>query len=126
MSNLAAKQQGMSTMGFAALMIIVVFVVAIGLKLLPVYIEYFNVKSVLNSLKDDKDLPTDTVKGTMLKKFMINDVTSVGRNNINIEKKARSRVVTIDYEVRKNLLANIDTLPEEIKRAVGEIVLCVF
>lgn len=108
MKKLAADQQGMSGMSFAFIMVLVVFVVAIGLKMLPIYIEYFSVRSVLGSLQNDESLTTDNIKSTMMRNFMINDVDNVGRQHIKIERKANKRIVTVAYEVRKPLMGNVD------------------
>ncbi len=48
------------------------------------------------------------IKALLNKRLGINDVTSVSDQNIAIEKAGDNTLVTVEYEVRKNFLGNVD------------------
>jgi len=99
-------------MGFAVLLVLLAFLTSIGLKLLPIYMEHFNVKSILDNLvKEGRDLTAEEVKPRILKNFILNDVTNVDRQHIKVKRKtSKLTLVTIDYEVRRKMIANVDVV----------------
>jgi hypothetical protein len=104
------KQNGMSMFGFGVLLVVLVMVVSLGLRLFPLYLEHFNVKSILDSLsKQGESLSDDAIKPRILNNFTINDVTNVGRQHIKVKRLPNKKnQVTVDYEVRRTLVGNID------------------
>lgn len=106
------KQSGMSTMGFGLMLILITFLTAVTLKLIPVYIEHYYVVHSLESLQDNVDpIRDDEIKGYLLKNFTINDVDNVDRQQIKVKHlEGKSREVSIEYEVRRSIIANIDVV----------------
>ncbi|HFD92415.1 MAG TPA: DUF4845 domain-containing protein [Gammaproteobacteria bacterium] len=105
------KEAGLTGLGFIFILLILGFFVALGLKLVPVYLEYYNVTTSLQSLEKENsaDLSSRSeIKSLLKKRLQINDVTSVSDQDISIEKKVDGTLVTVEYEVRKNFLGNVD------------------
>ncbi len=105
------KEAGLTGLGFIFILLILAFFVALGLKLVPVYLEYYNVTTSLQSLvkEDSSELSSSQdIKALLNKRLGINDVTSVSDQNIAIEKAGDNTLVTVEYEVRKNFLGNVD------------------
>ena len=110
MKRLNNKQNGMTFLGFGTLLILLAMLTSIGLKLFPVYLEHFNVTSILDSLSKEGDkLSADEIKPRILNNFIINDVVNVDRHHINVKRISNNKYqVTIDYEVRRNMMGNVD------------------
>ena len=100
----------MTFLGFGTLLILLAMLTSIGLKLFPVYLEHFNVTSILDSLSKEGDkLSADEIKPRILNNFIINDVVNVDRHHINVKRISNNKYqVTIDYEVRRNMMGNVD------------------
>ena len=107
--NMPQKQKGMTAISWIVVLAVFFFFVLIGLRLTPIYLEYFNVSSSLSSLPGDKkiiDAGPSEIKGLLLKRFQINDVENVTRKHIKVTEKG----VQVKYEVRTNIFANIDVV----------------
>jgi len=105
-SYIKRKQQGLSSLGIIGILIVAIFTTTLVLKMLPVYLEHFSVVSSLDSLQEDGNL--QDVKSSLMRKFSINDVDNVTREHIDIKREGKKKTVTITYEVRKNVVSNID------------------
>lgn len=105
------RQRGVSLIGWLIILVFIGAVALIGIRVVPVYVEAFTVRSVLQGLEDDPNLrgaDGSAVLEALRKRFDINDVDSVKRSNIKIEPGDGGLQVTIDYETRFPLVANID------------------
>lgn len=113
MISYSSRQQGMTFMGFVLIMTLIGFFVLIGLKLAPVYLDHYKVLSVLKSLENDKDLPSrsrDEILGTFEKRWDIDMIDSVTRDNVVITKDVHRIKIQIAYDVTKPILGNVDAL----------------
>jgi len=111
MNRITANQRGAGGGGFIALMAVIGISVLLLLKLFPVYMEHFNVTTSLESLSSEteiKSLKKGAIKELLQRRFSINDVKSVGKEHIVIEKTKTGMTIDIAYEVRKPLVGNID------------------
>lgn len=106
MSYIKRKQQGLSSLGIIGILVVAVFTTTLVLKMLPVYIEHFSVVSSLESLQEEGSLLD--IKTSLMRKFSINDIDNVSREHIDIKREGKKKTVTISYEVRKNVVSNID------------------
>ena len=105
------RQLGMSTMEIFFGLFILGVAVAVILKFAPVYIEYYDVHSSLQALQSDMaNNDAANAKTLLMTKFQINDVEHVSYDQITVERRGRSKIVKVDYEVRKPLVANIDVV----------------
>ncbi len=105
------KEAGLTGLGFIFILLILGFFVALGLKLVPVYLEYYNVTTSLQSLEKEDSAAlsgSEEIKTLLKKRLEINDVTHVTDKDISIEKKVNGAIVTVEYEVRKNFMGNVD------------------
>lgn len=110
-----SKQSGISVLVF--LLILVLFSVAIitVARVAPMYLEYYNVKSSLDSLKSETkaELKTEQqVRATLRRRFNVNDIKSVKPENVRIDSNDKSMLVTLQYEVRTPLFANLSIIAE--------------
>ena len=106
------KQQGVTMITIALGLVLLAFFVLIAVTLWPVYMENFNVNSHLSRLVDDpqaKSMTKAEILKTLEKRFGIDDIKSVKREDITITgDTGQGYDVEVDYEVRKEFIGNID------------------
>jgi uncharacterized protein DUF4845 len=106
----AKHQAGLTAIGLILMLIPVGLAVYIVLKVAPVYIEAFSVGDVVNSLKKEFDLKEKSREEiyTMIKKRLdVNNISSVDKDDIKIQKTVNDVKVAIDYETRVPLFGNV-------------------
>lgn len=107
------NQRGMTPIGWILVFALIAFFTLLAIKLVPVYIEGFKVASILESLKENREvgsMSTRQIMNTLNKRFDIDMVTDVQADDVYIEKTSGVLTITVDYEVRKNFIGNIDFL----------------
>ena len=105
------KMKGLSGLGFLLLLALIGFFALLVIKLFPVYLEHYNVSTSLKSLRgESKQAPLSRaeIRELLLRRFQINDISHVGKEDIKIENRNGAKVVTIAYEVRKPFMGNVD------------------
>jgi hypothetical protein len=106
----AKHQAGLTAIGLILILIPVGLAVFIVMKVAPVYIEAFSVGDVVNSLKKELDLKEKSREEiyTMIKKRLdVNDIRSVEKDDIKIQKTVNDVKVAIDYEANVPLFGNV-------------------
>jgi Tfp pilus assembly major pilin PilA len=112
-ANNPAKQRGMTMISWMLVIGVLVFFVVIGITLIPTYIENYSVKNILASIEQDRLSAKQTpkqIKDTIIKRLKINGVYEFDRDFIKITKEKGGMKVTVDYEVRKHIVGNLDAV----------------
>ncbi|HEB57534.1 MAG TPA: DUF4845 domain-containing protein [Gammaproteobacteria bacterium] len=108
------KQAGMTAIGWVGVIALILMFVLLVLKLLPVYLDSFKVSSILSDIENEPGVANMTpvmISKTIMKRLDINMVDGVGKDDIYIDKQGKKkRSVEIDYEVRENIMGNIDVV----------------
>ena len=105
----AKNQAGLTFIGIVLILIPIGLVAYIIMKAIPAYIESYSVGDVVNSLKKEIDLrdkSKEEIYKMIQKRFEVNDIHSVGKDDIKIQKTLTEVSVTIDYEARVPLFSN--------------------
>lgn len=105
------EQKGLTAISIALLLALAGFAIFLIFKLAPPYIEAYSVKDSVNSLTKEleiRDKSKEDVYKLLKKRLDINDITSVKKEDITIQKSGKILKVQVDYEVRIPLLGNID------------------
>ena len=105
------KQRGLTMPTFAALFALLAFFVLVAITLFPIYMEHFNVSSHIKRVGHDvrmAEMSKKELRRTLLKRFGIDDVKNVERQDISITDIPGGYLVEVDYEVRKNFIGNVD------------------
>ena len=105
----AKNQAGLTFISIVLMLIPIGLVAYIIMKAVPSYIESYIVGDVINSLKkeiDLKDKSKEEIYRMIQKRFETNDIHSVEKNDIKIQKTPTEVSVTIDYEARVPLFSN--------------------
>lgn len=104
------NQAGLTAIGLILILILVGLAVYIILRVAPAYIEALSVGDVVNSLKKELDLkekPREEIYNMIKKRLDVNDIKSVEKDDIKIQKTVNDVTVTIDYEARVPLFWNV-------------------
>lgn len=109
----ADRQRGMTAIGWLMVLGLIAFFSLIGLRLVPVYLEYFSVVTALESLKKNSDASGDAprqVVDALMRRLDISDVKSVKPANVKVLNEGGALKVAVNYEVRVPLMGNLDAL----------------
>jgi Tfp pilus assembly major pilin PilA len=108
------KQQGMTLIGWVFVLGIIAFFATFAMRLLPMYQEYYSVLQIMDSMETEiknNQLTKQQVTSLLNKRFNTGYVFSVKDENIDLGRGKNGAYVTritIDYEVRKPFIAQID------------------
>jgi hypothetical protein len=109
--DLIKKQFGVTMPTIAALLALLAFFVLIAIRLFPIYMENFNISSHMKRIGHDArmgELTKRELETTLLKRFSIDDVKNVEREDILITDTDGGYVIEVIYEVRTPFMGNID------------------
>ncbi len=110
---LPKQQTGASMMQYLFYLLVLVSFITVAIKLIPVYIEDSSVSGSLESLSKKEnfaDMTNKEIQSSLDSLLTINNIRSLPPEAIKIERKDDTTTVIIDYEVRKNIVANIDAV----------------
>lgn len=113
------KQSGMTPTGTFIIILLVGFAAYLALKIVPLYLEYFNVVSSINSLKDDPDLNAKSegqIRVMIRKRFEINDIKRVKPADVKIVKSGGRVIIDVAYDAETSIVGNIDLIARFKKR----------
>lgn len=103
-------QQGMTIYGVAFILLLIGFLVFTILKLFPVYMENFTIRSSVESLQNDSAkeyMGAMDIRNALMKRFSMNNVSQVSHEDISVIREGQNYYVNIDYEVRVPFIKNI-------------------
>lgn len=106
------KQGGLTVIGFVIVLSIALFVAYLGMKIGPIYMEYYSVVSAMNDMAKEKGnaRKSPTVLRRNLKaRLYVSYSSSIEDRHIKVSRRdgVNLRVV---YEVREPLLGNLDVV----------------
>jgi len=106
------KQQGMSMIGLVLFMSLLGFIVYAGIRLGPVYSEYYSVvkamKLVANKPGAANKSPND-IKEDLMKGFHVSYIKRVNKNHVKVI-RSRGKQLQVKYDVQEPFLGNLDFL----------------
>ena len=107
------RQHGMTPIGWVLVLLLIAFFALIALKLVPIYLESFSVGSVISDMKNEPGIggmAPRQITSIIEKRLDVNMIGSVSAGDIYVETFGGTMTITADYEVRKNMLGNVDVV----------------
>jgi Tfp pilus assembly major pilin PilA len=104
------RQQGMTLMGFVMVLFVVGIFAFVGIKLFPVYSEYYAVVADMRGVASEPGIAQaepSTVRDKLFRRFYISYVTSVKPENVKVTRD-NGYNLHVTYEVRSPLVYNLD------------------
>ncbi len=105
------RESGLTLIGFLIVLVMILFFVYAGMRVVPMYLEYHALGNALQTLRDDpksKSMPPQKIKQriqTSLWASYAND--NIKKEHMHISKKSDGINIRVTYEVRKPFLGNI-------------------
>ena len=113
MRKLAAKQRGLTFISLLLLLMIGGFFVLLALRLGPIYLENFTIRSVLQGLTKEPGLgqrSPQEIRSMLDNRLYINDVRRLKPQDFKFSREGEVLKIVISYEVREHIAANVDAL----------------
>jgi hypothetical protein len=107
--QLVKKQQGLTFISWLVILSVAGFLVLVGIKVAPVYLENYSVKSILESVKHEPFAARKSVrelKSMILKRLDINNIRTLTRDDISIKREKSKTIIRIAYEERRHIFYN--------------------
>ncbi|KAF1688993.1 DUF4845 domain-containing protein [Pseudoxanthomonas taiwanensis] len=122
------KQRGLSLVGFLLVLAVVGFAAYIGIKLFPMYQEYYAVRSAMKGLATEAgvaDMDPARIQDLFFRRLYINYSEHVKPQNVKFERTQGGWKMRVNYEVRRPLVGNLDVVgrfdtTQELTRRGGE------
>jgi hypothetical protein len=106
-------QRGMTLTSFLAVLIVVAFGLYVGMKLFPMYQEYYAVRSALKGLAKEPGvgkMEPARVQDMFFKRLNISYSENVKPANVKFDRIDGGWNMKVDYEVRRELIGNLDVV----------------
>lgn len=107
------KQSGLSLVGFLVVLAVVGFAAYVGMKLFPMYQEYYSVTSAMKGLANEPgvaDMDPAKVQDLFFRRLYINYSENVKPQNVKFERTEGGWKMRVNYEVRRPLVGNLDVV----------------
>lgn len=104
-------QQGLTFISWVVVLAIGGFFITLLMRLGPVYLENYQVKSVLANVEKNRQGETPAqVKEAILNGFYINEVRRLAAKDVKLFPSAEGLTVQVEYEVRVPIMGNVDAV----------------
>ncbi|MEM6512631.1 MAG: DUF4845 domain-containing protein [Pseudomonadota bacterium] len=104
------RQRGMTTLGMIILVSFLGLFVYAGLKLTPLYLNYFKVQGVVNGVQREFDgnAPTRTaIRSSIARRFDIESVSNIRANDVKVTAVGNGFEVSVDYKHETGFIGNL-------------------
>ena len=107
------KQGGMTLIGFVIVLSFALFVSFIGMKIIPIYLEYYGVVSAMNGVAKERHSsrmsPFDIRAKVLNRLYLSYTADNVKESHIKLVRRNGVNL-RIAYEVRKPVIGNLDVI----------------
>ena len=107
------NQSGITLIGFIILLAVVGVFAYMGMKLVPMYTEFYSVKRSLADLANEPgagQMDSAKARNLFFRRMDMSYVESVKQENFKIIRNDKGMEITVNYEVRRPLIANLDVV----------------
>lgn len=106
-------QRGMTMLGFLMVLCLGIFFAFCAMKIVPMYIEYYSVKKMLTTISKNPEAASgskEKIRDLFRRSLEIDYVKVITPDMLKIESTDGGMKLTVDYERRENLMANLDVV----------------
>ena len=107
------KQSGMTLTSFVVVLAVVGFALYLGMKLFPMYQDYYAVRTSMKGLANEAgsaDMDPSKLQDMFFKRLDINSSESVKPGDVKFERIEGGWRMKVNYEVRRELVGNLDVV----------------
>ncbi len=105
------KQSGMTLTSFVVVLAVVGFGLYIGMKLFPMYQEYYSVRTAMKGLANEPgsaNMDPSKLQDLFFRRLYINYSENVKKEDVKFERVDGGWRMKVNYEVRRELIGNLD------------------
>ena len=105
------RQHGIGIVGLVFVLVIVAFVAIIGVKLVPVYIEYFSIKRALVNAARSPEARNGSaadLRKAFARRVEVDNIKAVAPADVDISKENGNPVLSVAYSSKIPLFGNIN------------------
>lgn len=106
-------QRGMTLVGFVVVLAVVGFFIYCGMKLVPMYSEYYSVKQALKGLSKEPGIANQDpshIQELFFRRLYVSYSDNVDAKDVKISRIDAGWRMDVNYEVRKPLIGNLDVV----------------
>lgn len=105
-------QGGVSLMGLIVVSALLIVVALVGMKIVPAYMEFFSIKKILTSMKQEplNEMSASEIKKSFDNRATIAYVSVINSSDLTIEKTSSGTVISVEYQVVKPIVGNVSAL----------------
>jgi hypothetical protein len=114
------RQHGLSLFAWLILIALAAFLAVVGLKLIPIYLESFEVASTLEAVAQEPGISKENKRviwSKINKRLDVSYVDAVKPEHFSVEVKKGKTTLVLEWEVREHLFGNLDVVAAFDKRA---------
>ncbi|MFO7641651.1 MAG: DUF4845 domain-containing protein [Candidatus Competibacteraceae bacterium] len=105
-SGRGGRQRGITVIGMLLLIIVLAFAALVAMKVIPMYTQYYTVKSTIESIRKEPQvtqMSVTDIHNAIQKRFDIGYVDNVTARNLKIRQDRGGRVLDLVYEDEREL-----------------------
>lgn len=106
------QQSGLTLIGFIIVIAMTLFIVFVGMKIAPMYLDNMTVASAMKEIASERGIARKTPYQIRVKFYTlmnINGIDHIEESAIKMVRGNPSRM-TVKYELRKNIIGNLDVV----------------
>ena len=106
-------QSGITLIGFVVVLAVVGLFAYVGMKLFPMYSEFYSVKSALRGLANEPGIGTQDpakIQDLFFRRLYISYSQNVKPENVKLQRTDHGWKMDVNYEVRKPIISNLDVV----------------
>lgn len=107
------SQSGMTLLGFILVLAVVGVFIYTGMKVIPMYTEYYGVKQAMKGMSMEpgiNNMSPDRIRSLFFRRLYVNYSENVEEKHLKVERIEGGWNMKVNYEVRKPLIANLDVV----------------
>ncbi len=104
------RQKGVSTLGWLGVAGIFGLLLITFFRVFPMYYENFKLKSAMEAVQQDDSIDVKSKRAiwdSLSKRMFVNEVSSVKRENVTMERRDGRTTITVDYEIKDEYIGNL-------------------
>lgn len=113
MKNTAKQIQGASLIVTLVVIFLLLLDVVIAIRLVPVYIDNYQIKTTLEAMTQDstmQDLTKDEIRDFFSRRIAVNNIKNFDLSKLQIDRKQGKLTFTVNYEARVKIVGNVDAV----------------
>ncbi|MEJ2454478.1 MAG: DUF4845 domain-containing protein [Candidatus Thiodiazotropha sp.] len=100
----------MTFLSWLVVLAVLGFIVMVGIKITPVYLEHYSVKESLESLKHEPLIsrkPVGDIRKMLFRRLEINNITTLSKDEVSIKRSGGVTTINVSYEERRPIFGNL-------------------